>query len=46
MSALDLLDAFGFEAAAIVIGPEGVRARRGDLDRPRAWRSVTKTVTG
>ena len=46
MSALDLLDAFGFEAAAIVIGPEGVRARRGDLDLPRAWRSVTKTVTG
>ena len=46
MSALDLLDEFGFEAAAIVIGPEGMRAQRGDLERARSWRSVTKTVTG
>ena len=46
MSALDLLDQFGFEAAAVVLGPEGVRAQRGDLELLRAWRSVTKTVTG
>ncbi len=46
MSALDLLDEFGFEAAAVVLGPEGVRAQRGDLRLVRAWRSVTKTVTG
>lgn len=46
MSALDLLDDFGFEAAAIVLGPEGVRGSRGDLARARPWRSVTKTVTG
>lgn len=46
MSALDLLDDFGFEAAAVVLGPEGVRAHRGDLDLIRAWRSVTKTLTG
>lgn len=45
-TALDLLDDLGFEAAAIVIGPEGVRAARGDLDLVRPWRSVTKTVTG
>src|SRR5699024_7746236 len=44
--ALDVLDDFGFEAAAIVLGPQGVLAQRGDPDRPRAWRSVTKTLTG
>lgn len=46
MSALDLLEDFGFEAAVVVIGPEGVRAARGDLDLVRPWRSVTKTLTG
>lgn len=46
MSALDLLDDFGFEAAVIVLGPEGERARRGDTDLVRRWRSVTKTLTG
>lgn len=46
MSTLDLLDDFGFEAAAIVLGPEGVRAQRGDVDRIRRWRSVSKTLTG
>ncbi|MFC7375315.1 serine hydrolase domain-containing protein [Brachybacterium sp. GCM10030267] len=46
MSALDLLEDFGFEAAAIVLGPDGVREQRGDLDLPRRWRSVTKTLTG
>ena len=46
MSALDLLDDFGFEAAAIVLGPEGERARRGDVGRERRWRSVSKSVTG
>ena len=46
MDALDLLEDFGFEAAAIVLGPEGERARRGDVTRIRAWRSVTKTLTG
>lgn len=45
-SALDRLEDFGFEAAAIVLGPEGVRAQRGDLDLVRPWRSVTKTLTG
>ena len=43
---LDLLDEFGFEAAAIVLGPEGERERRGDVTRIRPWRSVTKTLTG
>lgn len=46
MSALDQLDAFGVEAAAIVLGPEGERARRGDVRRIRPWRSVTKALTG
>ena len=46
MTALDLLADFGFEAAAIVLGPEGERARRGDVERVRPWRSVTKTLTG
>ncbi|HLQ80526.1 MAG TPA: serine hydrolase domain-containing protein [Brachybacterium sp.] len=46
MTCLDLLDGFGFEAAAIVLGPEGERARRGDVGRIRPWRSVTKTLTG
>lgn len=42
----DVLDTFPFEAAAIVLGPQGVLAARGDLDRERPWRSVTKTLTG
>lgn len=46
MSSLELLDRFGFEAAAVVLGPEGVREQRGDLVRSRLWRSVTKTLTG
>lgn len=46
MSALDVLADFGFEAAAIVLGPEGERERRGDIERIRPWRSVTKTLTG
>ncbi|WP_394216501.1 serine hydrolase domain-containing protein [Brachybacterium vulturis] len=46
MSSLDLLGEFGFEAAAIVLGPEGERARRGDVDLLRPWRSVTKALTG
>ncbi|WP_341856594.1 serine hydrolase domain-containing protein [Brachybacterium sp. GPGPB12] len=46
MSALGPLDEFGFEAAAIVLGPEGERERRGDVERIRPWRSVTKTLTG
>src|SRR5699024_6569544 len=46
MTCLDLLDGFGFEAAAIVLVPEGERARRGDVGRNRPWRSVTKTLTG
>jgi len=45
-SSLDVLDEFGFEAAAIVLGPEGERARRGDVGRIRPWRSVTKVLTG
>lgn len=43
---LELLDELGFEAAAMVVGPEGIRSTRGDIDRERPWRSVTKTVTG
>lgn len=46
LGALGVLDDFGFEAAAIVLGPEGVREARGDLERVRPWRSVTKSVTG
>ncbi|GAA1490903.1 serine hydrolase domain-containing protein [Brachybacterium sacelli] len=46
MSTLELLDELGFEACAVVLGPEGVREQRGDLDLPRPWRSVTKTLTG
>lgn len=43
---LELLDEFGFEAAAIVLGPEGVREQRGDVEQIRLWRSVTKALTG
>lgn len=43
---LALLDAFPFEAAAMVIGPEGIRDSRGSVLRERPWRSVTKSVTG
>ncbi|UQN29561.1 serine hydrolase domain-containing protein [Brachybacterium kimchii] len=43
---LGVLDAFGFEAAAIVLGPEGVRASAGDLEKVRPLRSVSKTLTG
>jgi CubicO group peptidase (beta-lactamase class C family) len=43
---LSVLEQFGFEAAAIVVGPEGVRARGGDTARRRPLRSVTKTLTG
>ena len=46
MDALGPLDDFGFEAAAIVLGPEGERERRGDVERLRPWRSVTKSLTG
>lgn len=44
--ALDHLGDLGFEGAAIVLGPEGERARAGDVHRVRPWRSVTKTLTG
>lgn len=43
---LGALDAFGFEASAIVLGPEGMRASDGDLERVRPLRSVSKTLTG
>ena len=46
MDALGPLDDFGFEAAAIVLGPEGERERRGDVERLHPWRSVTKSLTG
>ncbi|PWH07608.1 penicillin-binding protein [Brachybacterium endophyticum] len=42
---LGVLEEFPFEAAAIVLGPEGVRASAGDLTRSRPLRSVTKTLT-
>lgn len=44
--ALALLDEFGVDAAAIVLGADGERARRGDVHRMRPWRSVTKALTG
>lgn len=44
--ALAVLDEAEVEAAALVLGPEGVRESRGDLDLVRPWRSVTKPVTG
>jgi CubicO group peptidase (beta-lactamase class C family) len=45
-SALAAIDSWGAEhAAAAVIGPDGVVASHGDLDRPFRWASVTKLVT-
>lgn len=40
------LEAFGFEACAVVVGPDGVRDRCGDTHRQRPLRSVTKPLTG
>ena len=45
-TALAAIDSWGAEhAAAAVIGPDGIVASRGDLDRPFRWASVTKLVT-
>ncbi|MGO1600171.1 MAG: hypothetical protein ACTHX0_11140, partial [Brachybacterium sp.] len=41
MSTLDLLAESGFEAAAIVLGPEAQRARRRGVDRSRwTWTAL------
>lgn len=46
-SALAPIDDWGApNAAAAVVGPSGVLATHGDPDRPFAWASVTKLVTG
>lgn len=45
-TALELLAEFSCEAAGMVLGPDGVRETRGDVDRERPWRSVTKPLTG
>ena len=45
-TALAAIDAWGAEhAAAAVIGPHGIVASHGDLDRRFRWASVTKLVT-
>ena len=45
-SALAAIDGWGAEhAAAALIGPAGIVASRGDLDRTFRWASVTKLVT-
>ena len=41
---LDLLDEFGFEAAAIVLGPEGERERFASQFRPMAERQVRRDL--
>ncbi len=44
--ALAIIDAFGAEhAAAAFVGPDGVIASHGELDRRFRWASVTKLVT-
>jgi CubicO group peptidase (beta-lactamase class C family) len=44
--ALEAVDAWGADhAAAVVIGPDGHVASRGDLSRTFRWASVTKPVT-
>jgi len=44
--ALEAIDTWGADhAAAVVIGPDGVVASRGDLTRTLRWASVTKPVT-
>jgi len=45
-TALAAIDSWAAEhAAAAVIGPDGIIASHGDLDRPFRWASVTKLVT-
>jgi CubicO group peptidase (beta-lactamase class C family) len=45
-AALATIDRWGADhAAAAVVGPDGIVASRGDLDRPYRWASVTKLVT-
>ena len=44
LSAIDGWDAP--HAAVAVVGPDGILAARGDLDRRSRWASVTKLVTG
>ncbi len=44
--ALEAIDAWGADhAAAVVVGPDGPVASRGDLSRTFRWASVTKPVT-
>lgn len=45
-SVLATIDTWGADhAAAAVVGPDGIIASHGDLDRPFRWASVTKLVT-
>jgi CubicO group peptidase (beta-lactamase class C family) len=45
-TALARIDGWGAEhAAAAVVGPEGIIASHGELNRPFRWASVTKLVT-
>jgi CubicO group peptidase (beta-lactamase class C family) len=45
MQALSQIDHWESEAGAIVVGPSGVLAEHGAVDRPGRWASVTKLVT-
>jgi CubicO group peptidase (beta-lactamase class C family) len=45
-AALATIDGWSVDhAAAAVVGPDGIVASHGDLDRPYGWASVTKLVT-
>ncbi len=45
-AALAAIDTWGAQhAGAAVVGPDGIIASHGDLDRPFRWASVTKLVT-
>jgi CubicO group peptidase (beta-lactamase class C family) len=45
MQALSQIDHWEGQAGAIVVGPSGVLAEHGAVDRPGRWASVTKLVT-
>jgi CubicO group peptidase (beta-lactamase class C family) len=45
--ALATIDHWGADnAAAALVGPDGILARHGDADRPFRWASITKLATG
>lgn len=45
MRSLEQIDTWEGEAGAIVVGPNGVLAERGNIQRPVRWASVTKLAT-